>query len=152
MEIEVLVLDQAHPVVAAKVLSVQQSAHRVEADLIEFDAIPPLHETVDDVLNLDLTVLGAMEGADLVGIVGYRRLGDVVDIDRLAVLPSRFRRGVAGLIVAEVHRREIDARSFEVSTGARNQPAIESYTKLGYRRLADKSLSANLKIARFVNP
>lgn len=152
MASEVFVLDQTDLSVAAEVLSLQRAAYRVEADLIESDEIPPLHDTLDDVSSLDLVILGAREQSDLVAIVGYRRIADLVDIDRLAVHPSRFRHGIAARLLREVHQREKDARRFEVSTGARNWPAVEFYTRLGYRRLPDDTVSSDLLIAHFVRP
>jgi GNAT superfamily N-acetyltransferase len=148
----VVVLDQTQPSVSAKVVLVQRAAYRVEADLIGFDTIPPLHETAEDVSKLDLTMLGVLEGRDLVAIAGYRRRGDEVDIDRLAVHPSHFRHGIASLLLEEIHHREREARRFTVSTGARNFPATELYAKLGYRQLPGQRLLPNLLIARFVNP
>jgi ribosomal protein S18 acetylase RimI-like enzyme len=131
---------------------VQRAAYRVEAELIEFNRIPPLHETADDISGLDLTMLGAVESAELVAIAGYRREGEFVDIDRLAVHPSWFRCGIATLLITEIHRREVDAQRFDVSTAARNGPAVKLYTTMGYRRLADEAISTNLLIAHFVRP
>ena len=42
-------LDLADPATAADVLRVQRAAYRVEAELIGFDGIPPLHEPLGGV-------------------------------------------------------------------------------------------------------
>jgi ribosomal protein S18 acetylase RimI-like enzyme len=152
MAIRTAVLEHGRLEVAARVVIVQQAAYRVEAELIGFDGIPPLRELADDVSRLDLTVLGALDGDDLAGIVGYRRRAEAVDIDRLAVDPSHFRRGIGTLLVEEVHRREASARRFEVSTGAANAPAVALYLRLGYRRVDDKVLPEGVTIAQFVRP
>ena len=135
--------------VAHAILGVQRLSYLVEAEIIGFDGIPPLHETAEQVAALDLSLLGAFEGDVLAGVVGYEREGDVVDIDRLAVDPKFFRQGVGRALVMEVHEREADARSFTVSTGALNKPAIQLYTQLGYRRRADRALPEGLTIAVF---
>ena len=41
-------IDLADVAVAARVVEIQQAAYRVEADMIGFDRIPPLLETIDD--------------------------------------------------------------------------------------------------------
>ena len=72
--------------------------------------------------------------------MGYGRDGDVVDIDRLAVAPAAFRRGIGRALVAAVHDREPDARAFTVSTGTDNAPAVALYTSLGYRPVGSSVL------------
>lgn len=142
-------LEHQRPDVAAAILDLQRLAYAVEAHIIGFDAIPPLRETAEQVSALDLVVLGAFEGEELAGVIGYARDGDMVDIDRLAVRPSFFRGGLGRSLVTEVHEREADAGTFTVSTGALNAPAIELYTRLGYVRQADRDLPEGLTIAVF---
>jgi ribosomal protein S18 acetylase RimI-like enzyme len=146
---KVVVLDHAEPRLAAEIVELQRSSYAVEAELIGFDDIPTRRETADQVARLDLTFLGAVERGVVVGILGYRRLGAVIDIDRLAVDPSWFRRGIARSLIEDLHRREADASAFEVSTGAANTPAIALYEKLGYVREPDVPSPAGLTFARF---
>jgi ribosomal protein S18 acetylase RimI-like enzyme len=146
----VVLVDHAEPRLAAEIVDLQQASYAVEADLIGFDQIPTQHETASQVSQLDLIVLGAVEGdGRLVGILGYRRVDDLVDIDRLAVHPSWFRKGVARSLMHDLHRREHDAATFEVSTAAGNTPAIALYASLGYRREPDLPSPAGLTFARF---
>jgi hypothetical protein len=58
----IVVLDQTDPQVAAGIVELQRASYAVEADLIRFDAIPPLQETAADVSGLELTILGALDG------------------------------------------------------------------------------------------
>jgi ribosomal protein S18 acetylase RimI-like enzyme len=147
----VVVLDQSEPSVAAKIVALQRAAYGVEAQLIKFDGIPPLHETEDDVAKLKITILGAFDETDLIGILGYRCAGGGVDIDRLAVDPGLFRGGIATRLFMEAQRIEPNAQHFGVSTGARNDPAIALYTKLGFRRQPDTVLSTGPVIANFLS-
>jgi ribosomal protein S18 acetylase RimI-like enzyme len=128
-------VDHRAPDVAAELMAVQRAAYRVEADIIGYQAIPALAEGPADIAGLDLTVLAVHErdGGELLGLVGYERDGDVVEIDRLAVAPAAFRRGVARALVGAVHDREADAQRFAVSTGTDNAPAVALYTSMGYR-------------------
>jgi GNAT superfamily N-acetyltransferase len=118
------VIDHHDPSYADRIWDLQQASYAVEADLIGCAEIPPLLEGVRAVTQLDLTILGATERGDLVGIVGYRREAENVDIDRLAVHPAQFRRGYGRKLIEAVHAREESAEQFMVSTGADDLPAL----------------------------
>jgi ribosomal protein S18 acetylase RimI-like enzyme len=141
-------IDHRDRTVAAALVDLQRASYRVEADLIGFDGIPPLHETVDDVVALDLSMLGAYDGTLLAGALGYARDGDLVDIDRLAVHPSCFRRGIASRLVDALHERERDATRFVVSTGDGNTPAIACYERHGYEQMRTELLPEGVRVVR----
>jgi ribosomal protein S18 acetylase RimI-like enzyme len=147
---DVRVLDQHDPATAARIVAVQHAAYRVEADLIGFDGIPPLHDDVDAVALLELMLLGVIEEGEIAALIGYRRLGPRVDIDRLAVHPRFFRRGLARRLIAAVHRREADATHFDVSTGRDNALALALYRAMGYQPVADVALPEGVAITRLV--
>ena len=135
--------------VAAEIMRVQQAAYRAEADLIGFDGIPPLHETAEDVAALELTLLGVRDdSARLVGLIGYRRTGEAVDIDRLAVDPDHHHRGIGTSLLEDLHRREATATAFDVSTGTANVPAIRLYQRLGYLTTGTEDLSEGITVER----
>ncbi|MGH9214075.1 MAG: GNAT family N-acetyltransferase [Acidimicrobiales bacterium] len=127
------VLDHRDAEVAGRIRDLQRASYAVEARLIGFDQMPPMVETPSDIAELDLIVLGAVERETLSGLLGYRRIRDLVDIDRLAVDPTRFRSGIGRALLEVLHRREGDADRFEVSTGAANKPAIALYRTVGYQ-------------------
>ena len=144
--VEICDLDVAEPTTASEIVAVQQSGYEVEADIIGFKDLPPLLESADDVALLDSVMLGARDGTRLIGVVGYRRSGDVVDVDRLVVDRSHFRHGVATALLTELHRRETTARRFQVSTGSANVPAIRLYQHLDYRIERTEALPVGLEI------
>ena len=137
---DVTVLDHRAADVAAAIVDVQRAAYRVEAELIGYDRMPGLTEEVADVAALDLTILGVHDGGRLAGLVGYARRDGFVEVDRLAVEPTWFRRGVGRALVTAVHVREPDAGHFEVSTGVANAPGVGLYTSLGYQEVATRVL------------
>jgi GNAT superfamily N-acetyltransferase len=120
----VVVLDHGDVDMAARIVEVQRAAYAVEAQLIGFDRIPPLLEAPGDVARLDLVLLGFIEGGILHGLVGFDCVGDVVDVDRLAVRPPAFRQGIGRALLEDLHRRHQDAARFEVSTAVANVPAL----------------------------
>lgn len=142
-------IDHSAPDTAVAVVGIQRAAYRIEADLIGYDRIPPLTESVEDVMALDLVLLGAHHDDQLIGLVGYAVEPDGVDIDRLAVDPAWFRKGIARALLAGVEDREAEAERFLVSTGAANLPAVTLYKSLGYRMLGE-SVIDGCAVARFV--
>jgi ribosomal protein S18 acetylase RimI-like enzyme len=130
--IDIVVLDHRTQPVAEQIVEVQQAGYRVEAELTGYDGMPGLTQEPSDVMALDLTMLGAQDDTGLLGILGYQRHGVLVDVDRLAVHPSQFRRGIGTGLLAELHAREVDARRIELMTSTGNTPAISLYLRMGY--------------------
>lgn len=124
-------------------------AYAVEAALIGSDAIPALHETLEDVRALPLRWLGAHVDGVLAGFVGFTREGGVVDVDRLCVHPDFFRRGLARRLVGAV----LDLGDpVTVSTGADNGPAVALYERLGFERVGTVEPEPGLLLALFRHP
>src|SRR3954466_51630 len=74
----------------------QRAAYAVEAELIGFDGIPPLRESLDDLRACGESFLGT---EDLTGAVSWVRLDDgTLDICRLVVHPRAHRTGIASAL------------------------------------------------------
>jgi GNAT superfamily N-acetyltransferase len=145
----IVTLDHEDFEVARRIVEIQHGAYSIEAALIGFSGVPPLSEAIDDVRALDLTMIGVLNDGEVVAILGYRRVGDVVDIDRLAVEPHHFRRGYARLLLEHLHTA-FSGAGITVSTGADNLPAVYLYESLGWERLALEELPAGVTIVRFM--
>ena len=144
----VLVVDHRDAAIAGRLLEIQRRAYAVEAELIGFDGIPPLVESLDQLQSADLTVLAVVDGDDMVAMLGYSESGGVIDIDRLAVHPSHFRRGLGRMLLDHLRARHAGS-PIVVSTGADNLPAVALYERAGYTRLADHVIEGSLRIANF---
>lgn len=121
-------IDLSDDAVASRVIEIQRAAYRVEADLIGFDGIPPLHDDVADVRALDLAWLGSWDAGELVGFVAWSVSGATCDIDRLAVHPEHARRGHGRALVTTLLHHAV----VTVSTGTANTPARRLYESLGF--------------------
>ncbi|SDM63975.1 Acetyltransferase (GNAT) family protein [Allokutzneria albata] len=123
-------------------------AYRVEAELIGFDGIPALHETLAQMRAEPLRWLGAVipDGEPVAFLAWRRTPGGEVDIDRLCVDPGWFRKGLAGALVDEVLRED---GPVIVSTGAANTPAITLYERKGFVRTGTISPAPGLDLATF---
>jgi ribosomal protein S18 acetylase RimI-like enzyme len=149
-DVAVAVLDHRRSDVAVQIAELQRAAYAVEARLIGFDGIPPLHETVADVIALDLTMLALIDHGQPLAILGYRRTGPNVEIDRLAVHQDHFRRGLARRLIGALHTREANASRFAVSTGRDNLPAVRLYEAMGYQSVDEVELPEGVAIVRLV--
>ena len=117
---------------AADVLACQRAGYAVEAELLGFDGIPPLRETLDELMHCGERFLGSYDQEGLAGVVSWEKLGDgTVDICRLVVAPRAFRRGHATALLDELDRAE-PAWRYTVSTGTVNVPALMLYQSRGF--------------------
>ena len=117
---------------ATEVLACQRAGYAVEAELLGFDGIPPLHEALDELMHCGERFLGSYDEEGLAGIVSWESLPDgTVDICRLVVAPRAFRRGHATALLDELDRAEPAGR-FTVSTGTANVPALALYRNRGF--------------------
>ena len=129
-------IDPTDDEVAARIIAIQRRAYRIEADLIGFDGIPGLSETVEDLRDKPLDWRGSHEDDELVGLIGWVVSGTCCDIDRLAVDPDFHRRGHGRALVASLS----GFQRITVSTGAANRPAIALYESLGFRIVGPEEL------------
>ena len=107
-------IDPTEESVATRIVAIQRAAYAVEAELMGFDGIPPLHELVIEVqAREDLIWLAAFTNDTIVGIVAWFDHGDSVEIDRLAVDPDWSRHGYGRQLVRAVPQAPV----IDVSTG-----------------------------------
>ena len=126
---------------ARAIVALQKPAYAVEAALIGYDQMPGPIESPAAVAALNLTMLGAFDDGQLAGILGYQRIADVVDVDRVTVNTAHFRKGIGRRLLEALHERESTAIRFEVSTGSANHAAIALYTGAGYRPIQEETLA-----------
>jgi ribosomal protein S18 acetylase RimI-like enzyme len=75
---------------------------------------------------------------------------NMLDIGRLIVHPSAFRRGIAGSLLNAVERSATERQRLTVSTAEKNYPAISLYQKHGYTIVKRNVLPDGLVLVRFV--
>ncbi|WP_329387753.1 GNAT family N-acetyltransferase [Streptomyces sp. NBC_01351] len=140
-------LDLADDAVAAAVHRIGRAAYAVEAELIGFDGIPALRESLAEMRAQALTWVGAVsEDGEIAGFLAWEDGAEGgVCIDRVCVDPAWFRRGVASLLLGHVPAD----RDVTVTTGADNAPAVALYERFGFARGADFSPAPGLRMASF---
>ncbi|MFG2877277.1 GNAT family N-acetyltransferase [Streptomyces sp. NPDC048337] len=147
-------LDLTDDAVAATVHRIGREAYAVEAELIAFDGIPALSESLADMRGRGLTWLGAVApDGEIAGFLAWEEpaADGPLRLDRLCVDPARFRLGVASLLLRHVLAELFPDRPVEVTTGAGNTPAVTLYERLGFTRGADFSPVPGLRMASFTH-
>ncbi|MEW2418620.1 GNAT family N-acetyltransferase [Streptomyces sp. NPDC046866] len=144
-------LDLADEATAAAVHRIGRAAYAVEAELIGFDGIPALRESLAEMRERPLRWLGLRgDGGGIAGFLAWEEEGDgTVCVDRLCVDPARFRRGIASELLRALLAAAPADRAVRVTTGAANAPAVALYGRLGFTRGEDFSPAPGLAMASF---
>ena len=95
------------------------------------------------------TFLGALVDGLVVGAISWRLVDGTLDIHRLVVDPSFFRRGVGVTLVQAAIEAEPAATRAIVQTGAANEPARLLYLGEGFEQVDEVEVAPGLRVARF---
>ncbi|MET7988733.1 GNAT family N-acetyltransferase [Streptomyces sp. NPDC005281] len=139
-------LDLADPDTLRHLWDLQRASYAVEAQLIGFDGIPPLHESLEQLRACGESFLGVRDELRLVGAVAWTRLPDgVLDICRLVVHPLAHRRGVATALLDALDSIE-PAELTVVSTGTANLPAVTLYRRRGFIPVGKRQIAPGVTV------
>ncbi|MCM3142091.1 GNAT family N-acetyltransferase [Brevibacillus sp. MER 51] len=130
-----------------KLWNMQQRAYRVEAEIIGTEDIPPLRESVEQLRTCGETFYGYMEEGELAGAVSFMIEGETLDIHRMIVDPTHFRKGIASQLLASVH--EHGCNKIVVATGSLNEPAVRLYERHGFTLRDQKEVKPGLWLSFF---
>lgn len=144
---------RAEPAKAERLLLVQRAAYAAEAELMGFDGIPPLHETLEELLEADHQQwLGRFEGSALVGGMAWEEDGAAgVELTRLVIAPSAWRRGHASALF-DVFDERVAGRAVTASTGSANAPALALYASRGFRVVGEEDIADGVQLTRLLRP
>ncbi|QUG43537.1 GNAT family N-acetyltransferase [Psychrobacillus sp. INOP01] len=134
--------------VAESILSIQLPAYKVEADLIGFDGIPQLLDTVKDIRKSRELFLGKLDGSKMMGFISYEDTDELIDICRLVVDPNHFRKGIASELLTYLLNVKASEKKVVVSTGAKNIPAITLYERHNFKKLEDIEIEPDFYITQ----
>jgi ribosomal protein S18 acetylase RimI-like enzyme len=139
-------LDLSDPDTLASLWNLQRAAYAVEAELIGFDGIPPLHESLQELRDCGESFLGLDDEKGLAGAVSFIPLPhDTLEICRLVVHPRAHRRGIARALLEELDRLE-PAHHVTVSTGTANHPALSLYRQRGFTPVGTREIAPAVTI------
>ncbi|MFF4018061.1 GNAT family N-acetyltransferase [Streptomyces sp. NPDC001843] len=139
-------LDLSDPDTLRHLRDLQRASYEVEARLIGFDGIPPLHESLEQLRACDESFLGVRDELRLVGAVAWTRLPNgALDICRLVVHPVAHRRGVATALLDALDSIE-PAELTVVSTGTANLPAVALYRRRGFIPVGERQIAPGVTV------
>lgn len=139
-------LQLSDPAIGAAVLELQKCAYGREAEIIGSSRIPPLLETIADVMASNEMARGVYMQAQLVGCIAYKRVGQLLEICKLMVRPDCFRRGIGSCLLEDVLANEMQITQVTVATAAKNLPAISFYLHQGFEESRRQSTVEEIEI------
>jgi len=135
--------------IVSGILELQIASYKIEAEIIKFYDIPPLKDTKESLKICDETFYGYYINDVLAGIISYKIIGNVLDINRVAIHPLFFRMGIANKLISFIEALKNNITKIIVSTGKENLPAINLYLKNGYIKKRNIKISEEIYITEF---
>jgi ribosomal protein S18 acetylase RimI-like enzyme len=126
-------IDLENQTLVQELFSLQRLAYLIEAKLIDFYDIPPLKESIEELIECGETFLGYFEDDELAGAVSFTKKREELTICRMVVHPNHFRKGIAHKLLTAVEEMEPAVPIIRVSTGKDNFPAKKLYQKNDYQ-------------------
>lgn len=142
-------LDLLDHSICQKILDLQKLSYQVEADLIGFDDIPTLKDSIISIAKSYETFYGYFTDQSLVGIISYEVNHDCGDICRLAVHPSYFKKGIAQNLLQHIETLNPLIKQWIVTTGKDNRTAVNFYIKQGFKKVKDFQVNEKLWMSEF---
>lgn len=133
---------------AQRVLTMQKESYKVEAEYIGTYEIPPLKESLQELMDCGETFIGYYDGGEIAGAISYKLEDNEIDIHRVMVDPGHFRKGIARKLISHVEEH-IPSQGMVVCTGAKNIPAVTLYLKLGFEKIRDIEVGHGLVLTQF---
>lgn len=129
-----------------EILRLQYLAYQSEAALFKSRDIPPLKETLEEVIEEFEagTVLKLVEDGKIIGSVRASEKDGTVYIGKLMVHPTRQRRGYGRHLLEEIEKC-YPGKRYELFTSTRSIDNISLYQKCGYKIFDNKVISDELE-------
>jgi ribosomal protein S18 acetylase RimI-like enzyme len=136
--------------ISAQVLAIQLLSYQVEANIIGFEGIPALKDTVASIQKSKEQFCGYYEEGVLVGVISYSIKDNTLEIHRLIVHPQHFRKGIGRALVEYVLYLGRDNISrYIVWTASSNYPAVDLYRSLGFQEEEQVEVHPTIYITKF---
>lgn len=127
----------------------KHTAYRLEAIAIGLQEYPPLPDTFDSIRNSDQHYYGWFdESGELKGAIALSLANpDTIEITRIMVHITQLRQGIGSALLQHV-LQTYPHKSFEVTAGVRNVPAISLYTSFGFIEEYSYYVQSDVELAR----
>lgn len=147
----ILIITLAHQkqAIAEEIVQLQKEAYEVEAKLLNFYDIPPLHDTSETIQNCSESFIGYLDQTAIVGALSYEKSNHELTICRLMVHPRSFRKGIGQKLLHHVEALHPDIHVFKVTTGSKNAPAKKLYVKAGFHVIGEIEAAPGVYLTQF---
>ncbi len=130
-----------------EILDLQYLAYQSEAKLFNDPDIPPLRQTLEDVVSeyQNGIILKAVDENNVIigSVRGYCENGTVY-IGKLMVHPDKQGQGLGTKLLLEMEKQYPNKR-YELFTSSRSEKNIALYQRLGYKIFSEKQITDELK-------
>ena len=139
---------QASPDDAGEILALQKMAYQSEAKLNDDWTIPPLTETLPEIMSEFETkvFLKAVCADKIIGSVRATLDSGTCQVGRLIVHPDYQGKGIGTLLMDRIEAAFSRAERFELFTGIKSINNIRLYQRLGYREYRQEDLSPKVRL------
>lgn len=121
-------------------------AYQSEADLFESRDIPPLKQTLDEIIleYNEGVILKVKIDSSIIGSVRAVLKNDTVYIGKLMVHPDFRRMGIGKKLLLEIEDY-FPGRRYELFTSTRSKDNIRLYESLGYKFFKERKMDGGLE-------
>jgi ribosomal protein S18 acetylase RimI-like enzyme len=129
-----------------EILALQKIAYVSEAEIINDFSIPPLQQTMGDILlefNHQAFLKATLEQR-IVGSVRCYLEGETCHIGKLIIHPQHQNLGIGTQLLLAAERHFSQARRFELFTGQKSAKNLHIYRKNNYRIFKNRKISDKL--------
>ncbi|MGN0682857.1 MAG: GNAT family N-acetyltransferase [Oscillospiraceae bacterium] len=128
-----------------EILDLQYLAYQSEAELFGTRDIPPLKQTLEEVISeiREGIILKIVDNGKIIASVRAALKGETVYIGKLMVHPNYRCMGLGTSLLSEVEKVFPNKR-YELFTSTRSKNNIGMYQRLGYRPFKEKKINEEL--------
>ena len=134
-----------------EILQLQYLAYQSEADLFGDRNIPPLRQTLEELIDEHKAgvILKMLDhDGNIIGSVRAKEDNGTVYIGKLMVHPQHRCRGYGTMLLNEMERY-FPQKRYELFTSTRSEKNIKFYQKMGYRIFKRKEVNNELQFVFF---
>ncbi|MDN4083333.1 GNAT family N-acetyltransferase [Paenibacillus polymyxa] len=136
--------------IVSQIWRLQHVAYRLEAELIGFDEIPPLMDTLETLRSCGESFYGWLEDDELLGALAVQsESSGSLTLTRMMVHPDHFRKGIADSLMKHVLNEYRNVPLFIVTTGTLNTPAVTLYRKHGFRPVSVAEVAPGVELTTY---